>query len=1114
VRRPLFWIVLALLSAGAAVVGVRYFPQAFSIVALDITMDRGHALDEARAVAARNNLGPPGYREAASFSGDDEAQTFVELEGGGKDAFTRMLREHLYEAYTWRVRHFKDGETNESTIRFTPDGRINGFVEKLKEDAPGAALDAAAARRIAEDAATTRWSVNLSKFTLAEAGQERRPSGRVDHTLTYERTDETLKEGRYRLRLVVSGDRLTEVTHFIKIPEAFTRRYTSMRSANEIIGIGSTVGLALLYVIGGIGVGMFFMMRKRYVLWKHAAAWGVAVGGLQTLASLNEFPLIWMSYDTAIPRSTFLAQQLALLGAGFVGFSVFFGLSFMAAETLSRRAFGHHPQLWRVWAKEPGASIQILGRTVSGYLLVSVFFAYDVLLYLVMTKVFGWWSPAEALIHPDVLATYAPWLSAIANSFQAGFWEEALFRAVPIAGAALIGDRFGKRKLFIVLGFVVQAIIFGAGHAPYPTQPAYARPVELIIPSIGFGLLYLYFGLLPGIILHFTFDVVWFALPIFLAKAPGIWFQQLMVVAFTLVPLWIVIRRRMQVGRWTELSPSELNAPWTPPAARERPAERQAVAHQPISSGARTAWLALGALGLIVSIVGIARQKENPYGGLPLTRGQAESAARQELQKRGVTLPPTWRVMGVPDDGSGGPHQFAFETAGEPRWRELLGVYLPRPRWRVRVATFTGDVVDRAEEWLMYVTAAGEIKNVRHTLPEGRPGASLDEGAARQRALGAVKERLGLDAGQIKEVSAKPQKQKARMDWKLTYTDTTIAALPKGEPRIDVDLAGDEVASVARYIYVPEEWEREQRAASTRNIIIQIAISVIFGGLLLSAAIGGMIKWSRGQYAPRTFLAATAMVLVASVVDIANGWPSVLAALSTSAPLEIQLIGIIAVGLIGLALLGAMVGLAIGSLPHRLAGLGRLPDRDALRLGVAAGLFGAAAGAVASSLRSPEWAQFPSVGALGSVVPILAEAIDPITSFLTRLAVVGATLVMIERITCSWTRRRAAGLVALALIGFLSVGVPPTAHVSGWALAGALIAVALVAAYATLLRFDITLVPIALGTMMAVGVLSRGIQRPFPGALTGSILAAIVSGLVAYWWFKALRSFRSSGASA
>ena len=99
-----------------------------------------------------------------------------------------------------------------------------------------------------------------------------------------------------------------------------------------------------------------------------------------------------------------------------------------------------------------------------------MFFAYDVILYLVATRAFGWWTPAEALLHPDVLASYVPWLSAIANSLQAGFWEECLFRAVPLAGAALIGDRFGKRGLFLAIAFVVQAIIFGAGHAPYPTS--------------------------------------------------------------------------------------------------------------------------------------------------------------------------------------------------------------------------------------------------------------------------------------------------------------------------------------------------------------------------------------------------------------------------------------------------------------------------------------------------------------------------------------------------------------------------------------------------------------------------------------------------------------------
>jgi hypothetical protein len=490
-RRPVAWIALALLSVAAAAVGVRYFPVAFSILALDITMDRSQALDAARAIATRDGLGPAGFLQAASFGGDEEAQTFVELEGGGKEAFTRMLRENLYSAYAWRVRHYKESETNESTIKFTPDGRPSGFVEKFEEDAPGAALDAAAARALAERLASEKWNVDLAKFTLVEQGQERRPSGRVDHTFTYERNDATLNEGRYRLTLSVAGDRLSGVSHFIKIPEAFTRRYASMRSNNELIGIGSTVGLAVLYVIGGIGIGLFFMMRQRSILWRTAAIWGFVVGALQTLAAINELPLIWMAYDTAVPRSTFLAQQAAFLVAGFVGFSAFFGLSFIAAETLTRRAFGHHPQLWRSWGREEGASFQILGRTVSGYLLVSVFFAYDVVLYVVMTRVFGWWSPAEALVHPDVLATYAPWLSAIANSFQAGFWEEALFRAVPIAGAALIGERLGQRRLFIVIAFVVQALIFGGGHAPYPNQPAYARPVELILPSIGFGLLYL-----------------------------------------------------------------------------------------------------------------------------------------------------------------------------------------------------------------------------------------------------------------------------------------------------------------------------------------------------------------------------------------------------------------------------------------------------------------------------------------------------------------------------------------------------------------------------------------------------------------------------------------------
>ena len=64
-RRPAVWIALVLASAAAVAAGIRYFPQAFSILALDITMDRAHALEQARAIAARDHLGPAGYAQAA-----------------------------------------------------------------------------------------------------------------------------------------------------------------------------------------------------------------------------------------------------------------------------------------------------------------------------------------------------------------------------------------------------------------------------------------------------------------------------------------------------------------------------------------------------------------------------------------------------------------------------------------------------------------------------------------------------------------------------------------------------------------------------------------------------------------------------------------------------------------------------------------------------------------------------------------------------------------------------------------------------------------------------------------------------------------------------------------
>src|SRR5262245_39866170 len=109
-RKPGLWIALAALALASAVLALRLFPLAFPIVQIDLTMDREAALEAGRALGAREGVGPRNYREAASFASDQQAQTFIELEGGGKEAYARMLREGLYEAHTWRVRHFVEGQ--------------------------------------------------------------------------------------------------------------------------------------------------------------------------------------------------------------------------------------------------------------------------------------------------------------------------------------------------------------------------------------------------------------------------------------------------------------------------------------------------------------------------------------------------------------------------------------------------------------------------------------------------------------------------------------------------------------------------------------------------------------------------------------------------------------------------------------------------------------------------------------------------------------------------------------------------------------------------------------------------------------------------------------------
>lgn len=249
-RRPLFWILLSVATLVSAAFTYHYFSRAFPIANIDLKVNRSQMLEKGSELAQKYSWGQSDFRQTAAFEHDSFVQLYVELEVGGNEAFAQMLQENLYSPYTWHVRRFKEGETNEVNIFFKPDGTPYGFEEKIAESTLGAHLTSVEARTIAEDYATQHWGINLEEYGIIETSQETRPNGRIDHTFVYERPTLQIGEGRYRLALGVTGDKCTKLRHFIKIPEGFNLRYDEMRSKNKNL---ATVGwiFIFLYLAGG-----------------------------------------------------------------------------------------------------------------------------------------------------------------------------------------------------------------------------------------------------------------------------------------------------------------------------------------------------------------------------------------------------------------------------------------------------------------------------------------------------------------------------------------------------------------------------------------------------------------------------------------------------------------------------------------------------------------------------------------------------------------------------------------------------------------------------------------------------------------------------------------------
>lgn len=870
-RSPWTWVAFLAVALACAVVTLRHFELLLPILELDVKMTRDAALARAVQVNDALKLSPAKLtRSAAAFRGDPKAQTFIEQEGGGKAALKPLLADGEHGLYAWRVRLFEPGITHEVSVLFTPAGRPYGFVARLPEAEPGPALDEEAARAIALERARADWGVDFALYKPVSTSLQRRTGGRVDHDFRFERVDAPIGEGKLILVLAVSGDRLTALVRGIQVPEAFDRRYAERRAANSTLSTAASMVTMLVYLVGGCLFGAIWLARRGAWDWKPAAAWAFVIALLGAAAVLEAIPSSWFGYDTAVSPESHYAKALGAAAATLFMWWALLMATFASGEGLGRLAFGHHPRLWSAWSPRAGATRAIVGRTLAGYAWVGLELGFIAVFYYVTQAYFGWWSPGELLIDPNILGHSQPWITPVATALRAGAWEEFLFRAIPLAGAALIGRRYGREKLFIGMALVLQAIVFGCAHADYPQEPSWARPVELFLPSIVWGLVYLRFGILPGILMHFGFDLALMSTPIWVTDAPGILFDRAMIVLFGLAPLLVVAWRVLRQRGMTELAAVDTNAM----APRHVPAWRPVAAVEPAAGAApmtRGALLFLAGLG-VAGAVGWGLRLAAPFDapGLAIGRAEAVRIAEDAVAKEGGVLGPEWRRMAKsegPRDTE--PHRFAWREGGREAYEALLGNHLAPPLWAVRIARFEGDVdvADRAEAWFVFVGGDGAVRAIHHRLPEARPGARLTREEARAKADAEVRRWLGIDPASLRFVSGRAINRPQRLDWEVVYADPARKVPGGGEAYVQVDLAGDKVSARGRYVFVPEAWKRAQKAKRDTAQLVSGVAGILMMFASVTVMVLGIRRFARHEASRR---AAIVMGVLGAVYVVAQ----------------------------------------------------------------------------------------------------------------------------------------------------------------------------------------------------------------------------------------------------
>ncbi len=518
-----FDVLLTLFGILGILLFLALYAEAFPDAAIDLTLSRDQIAQRATAYLTARGYEVGDYEFVVDFNENSWASFYLQRTLGVAET-NRLVKAERLPIWTWNARWFKPQQQEEFTLELMPDGEVIGFSHTISESAPGAALDQAAARAIAEKYLTTDRQLSLTDLEEVSASSNEQPGGRVDHHFEWKRQGFSVGEADLRRSISVQGDRVGSYAYWLRVPEAFQRDFSAQRNVAWFIDdTAFYIGFGLFTVIA-LGAMILGGMRG-LIDWRKALLPALLVGGISLLSGLNYLPLYKSGYATT---NNYLLFWLGNITS--ILFNALYNFAFVAVLWLGGTYLAK--VRWPRQDKILPRGDKWLTRSLYGWrglMLGGISFGYVVLFYVIAVRFFNSWTPIEA---PGgyAVATPFPFLGPLATGLIPATTEELLFRLIGVTAVLL-----ALKKRWLAL--LIPGALWAFAHTGYITDPIILRGIELTIEAVLLGLFFLRFGVFVTIMSHFVFNAGLTALPLLRSSDPYLVFSGLIVIAAMFVPI-------------------------------------------------------------------------------------------------------------------------------------------------------------------------------------------------------------------------------------------------------------------------------------------------------------------------------------------------------------------------------------------------------------------------------------------------------------------------------------------------------------------------------------------------------------------------------------------------